>query len=50
MTVSAEPQVLPVHEWQKQELERRQAAHEQNPQAAIPWDEALKQLRQDLAK
>jgi putative addiction module component (TIGR02574 family) len=36
---------LPIPEWHRQELERRLAAADANPQAGIPWREALAQLR-----
>jgi putative addiction module component (TIGR02574 family) len=40
----------PLTEAQRQEVDRRLAAHQANPQAAIPWEqveaEALSRLRQ----
>ena len=39
----------PLSHWQMQEIDRRLAAHEKNPDAAIPWEqveaEALTRLR-----
>ena len=37
---------LPVAEWHREELKRRLAAAEADPDAAIPWEEAKKQLRE----
>lgn len=36
---------LPIPDWHREELERRLAAADANPQAGIPWKEALAQLR-----
>ena len=41
---SKEP--LPVPGWQKDELDRRKRNFEANPDSALPWDEAKKQIRQ----
>lgn len=37
---------VPVPQWHEQELKRRLAAANENPEAAIPWDEAKARLRQ----
>ena len=37
---------LPVMEWHREELERRLAAAESDPDAAIPWEEVQKRLRE----
>lgn len=34
---------LPVPEWHREELERRLVAADEHPDAAIPWDELVKQ-------
>jgi putative addiction module component (TIGR02574 family) len=37
---------LPVPEWHQQELERRLAAADADPEAAIPWEEVKRRLRE----
>ena len=37
---------LPIPEWHREELERRLAAAEADPDAAIPWEEVKKRLRE----
>ncbi len=48
-SIAAEIEQLPLTESQRQEVDRRLAAHRANPQAAIPWEqveaEALARLR-----
>jgi putative addiction module component (TIGR02574 family) len=48
-SISAEVEQSPLTEAQRQEVDRRLAAHRANPQAAIPWEqveaEALARLR-----
>jgi putative addiction module component (TIGR02574 family) len=48
-SIAAEIEQAPLSEAQRQEVDRRLAAHEANPQAAIPWEqveaEALARLR-----
>lgn len=36
---------LPVPEWHREELERRLADADANPDAAIPWEEVRRRLR-----
>jgi len=36
--------VLPVPEWQKEELDRRHERFEANPNSGIPWDEAKRRI------
>lgn len=36
---------LPIPEWHREELERRLAAADANPTAAIPWEDVKKRLR-----
>lgn len=49
-SIAAEVERFPLTEAQKQEIDRRLAAHEANPEAAIPWEqveaEILARLRQ----
>ena len=48
-SIAAEVERSPLTEEQRQEVDRRLAAHRANPQAAIPWEqveaEALARLR-----
>jgi putative addiction module component (TIGR02574 family) len=48
-SVAAEAQDVPLTEMQRQEIDRRLAAHRANPEAAIPWEqveaEALARLQ-----
>jgi putative addiction module component (TIGR02574 family) len=49
-SIAAEVEAAPLTEAQRQEVDRRLAAHRANPGAAIPWEqaaaEALARLRQ----
>jgi putative addiction module component (TIGR02574 family) len=49
-SIAADVEQAPLTEAQRQEVDRRLAAHRANPQAAIPWEQveadALAQLRQ----
>ena len=37
---------LPVPDWHREELERRLAAADADPDAAIPWEQVKKRLRE----
>lgn len=37
-TIVAEPDALPLSESQRRELERRLKLHQENPEAAQPWE------------
>jgi len=39
------PQALPVPEWHRQELERRLAAADADPESATPWEQVCSRLR-----
>ena len=41
-------EALPVPEWHLEELERRLAAADANPDTAIPWEEVKRRLREKL--
>jgi putative addiction module component (TIGR02574 family) len=43
--LAAEPETVPVHDWQKQELERRKANLLNNPASALPWEEVKLRVR-----
>lgn len=36
----------PIPEWQKEEVRRRIQALEKDPSTAIPWNEAMKKIKQ----
>ena len=42
------PDTLPVPDWHREELDRRLAAADANPDAAIPWEEVKRRLREKL--
>lgn len=48
-SIANETEALPLTQAQQQEVDRRLAAHQANPQSAIPWEqveaEALARLR-----
>jgi len=44
--IAASDEPLPAPDWQKEELDRRKRNLEANPQSAIPWEDALQQIRQ----
>jgi len=39
------PEEVPVHDWQKRELERRKANLMRNPASALPWEEVKRRVR-----
>ena len=43
--IAAHPESLSLTAEQELELDRRLSAHEADPTAGIPWDQALKKLR-----
>jgi putative addiction module component (TIGR02574 family) len=43
--LAAEPDAVPVHDWQKQELARRKANLLKNPASGLAWDEAKRRVR-----
>jgi putative addiction module component (TIGR02574 family) len=43
--IAAKPETVPVHDWQKQELERRKANLLNNPASALPWEEVKLRVR-----
>ena len=38
---------LPVSDWQKEELDRRKANFEANPDSGISWEDLKRQIRND---
>jgi putative addiction module component (TIGR02574 family) len=43
--LAATPEALPVPEWQKEELAKRKASHQSQPEAAVSWEEAKRRIR-----
>ena len=43
--LAATPGAVPVHQWQKDELDRRKANLLKNPGSALSWDEVAAKLR-----
>jgi putative addiction module component (TIGR02574 family) len=39
------PEVIPFHDWQKNELDRRKALLDANPSSALTWDEIVRRVR-----
>jgi putative addiction module component (TIGR02574 family) len=44
-SIASTPETIPVPEWHKDEVARRQENYLRNPHSAIPWDEAKERLR-----
>ncbi len=44
------PEVVPVHDWQKEELARRKANLLRNPAAALSWEEVQRRVRRPDAR
>jgi len=43
--LAADPESVPVHEWQKQELARRYENLLRNPAAGLTWEEVKRRVR-----
>lgn len=43
--LAATSQAVPVHAWQKQELDRRKANLMSNPASALSWEEVKRMVR-----
>ena len=43
--LAATPSAVPVHEWQRAELERRKANLSNHPASALTWDEVKQSVR-----
>ena len=48
--IAAEPDDVPVHDWQKQELARRKANLRENPASGLRWDEVKRRVRANNAR
>ena len=43
-SIAAVPDSVPVPEWQKEELDRREVEHLQNPAAVLSWEEVKERI------
>jgi putative addiction module component (TIGR02574 family) len=43
--LAAQPETVPVHDWQKQELARRKANLQKNLASGLAWDEMKRRVR-----
>lgn len=49
-SIAAESAELPLSEAQRQEIDRRLAAHEADPSAAVPWEQVRAEALARLAR
>jgi putative addiction module component (TIGR02574 family) len=42
--LSATPENIPIPDWQKEELDRRNAEFEKHPESALSWEDVRQQL------
>jgi putative addiction module component (TIGR02574 family) len=43
--IATDPTAVPLHEWQKDELERRKKNFLKNPDSALSWEEIQRRIR-----
>ena len=43
--LAATPEDIPIHDWQKEELERRKTNLAANPASGLSWEEVKRQVR-----
>jgi putative addiction module component (TIGR02574 family) len=43
--IAANPDDIPVHDWQKDELDRRKANLAASPESALTWEEIVRRVR-----
>ncbi len=43
--IAATPEAVPVEDWQKEELARRKAAHQQAPETGSSWEDVNARIR-----
>lgn len=43
--LASTPEMIPVHDWQKKELDRRKANLMKNPATGISWNEVKQRIR-----
>jgi putative addiction module component (TIGR02574 family) len=44
--LAATPDAVPVHQWQKDELDRRKASLSQYPASGLTWEEVMRRVRE----
>jgi putative addiction module component (TIGR02574 family) len=44
-SIAATPEQIPVTEWQKQELDAREAEYLRNPGSGVSWEEVKRRIR-----
>jgi putative addiction module component (TIGR02574 family) len=44
--IADQPVSIPVPEWHKEELDRREQSDRANPVSGIPWEEVMRQIRE----
>ena len=43
--IASDPSAVPIHDWQVEELNRRKANLQNNPEPALSWDAAKRRIR-----
>jgi putative addiction module component (TIGR02574 family) len=43
--LAASPGEIPIHDWQKEELQRRKANLQKNPASGLTWEEVKQRVR-----
>ncbi len=43
--LAADPSQVPIHDWQREELDRRRARLESNPDGGLSWEEVQSRVR-----
>jgi putative addiction module component (TIGR02574 family) len=44
-SLAATPEIIPFHDWQKDELDQRKARLDAHPESALTWDEIVRRVR-----
>jgi putative addiction module component (TIGR02574 family) len=44
-SLASTPEVIPFHDWQKEESDRRKALLDANPGSALTWEEIVRRVR-----
>ncbi len=48
--IAATPEAIPVHDWQKEELDRRKANLQANPASGLTWEAVQRRVRQQYGR
>ncbi len=43
--LASNPEDLPIHDWQKEEVDRRHANRKNSPASRLSWEEMMRQIR-----